>query len=181
MPISPLFEDFKKHFEGGKTQLIWEWIPADLETPVSAFLKLSNDEPYSLLLESVEGGATLGRYSAIGLKPDLIWRYQDNKVTINNEEQDEDALTSLRTQIHASKIDMIDDSIPPMGPSGLFGYMGYDCIRLVEDIPNNNPDDVGVPESVMMRPTIMVLFDNCLLYTSPSPRDATLSRMPSSA
>lgn len=160
MPASPTFETFSKHFNAGKTQLVWEWIPADLETPVSAFLKLSNDAPYSLLLESVEGGATLGRYSAIGLKPDLIWSYQNNKVLLNDTEQSDDALTSLRAQIQASKIDVIDDSIPPMGPSGLFGYMGYDTIRLVENIPNNNPDDMGVPESVMMRPSIMVLFDN---------------------
>ena len=60
------FDVFKTHFNAGKTQLVWKWIPADLETPVSAFLKLSKDEPYSLLLESVEGGAVLGRYSAIG-------------------------------------------------------------------------------------------------------------------
>jgi anthranilate/para-aminobenzoate synthase component I len=79
MSIQPGFDVFSRHFDAGKTQLVWQWIPADLETPVSAFLKLSRDEAYSLLLESVEGGAVLGRYSAIGLNPDLIWKYEARK------------------------------------------------------------------------------------------------------
>ena len=152
--------NFKTHFNAGKTQLVWKWIPADLETPVSAFLKLSKDEPYSLLLESVEGGAVLGRYSAIGLNPDLIWKYQGDKVTLNDKEQSDAPIDSLRTQLDNSKIDIVDETMPPMASSGLFGYMGYDCIRLVEDIPDTNPDELNVPESIMMRPTVMVLFDN---------------------
>ena len=158
--ILPTFNAFEENFNAGKTQLVWQWIPADLETPVSAFLKLSQDAPYSLLLESVEGGENLGRYSAIGLKPDLIWQYKNNQVTLNNETQDTEPLTSLRQQIKASKIDVVNNDIPPMGPSGLFGYMGYDCVRLIEDIPDNNNDELNIPDSIMMRPTIMVLFDN---------------------
>ena len=160
MSYSPALTDFKTHYEDGKTQLVWQWIPADLETPVSAFLKLSKDKPYSLLLESVEGGAVLGRYSAIGLDPDLIWKYADNKVTVNGEVDDRAPLESLRAQLDDCKIDVVDETMPPMSPSGLFGFMGYDCIRLIEDIPNTNPNDLDLPESVMMRPTIMVLFDN---------------------
>lgn len=68
MTLLPTTEDFTTYFNAGKTQLVWQWIPADLETTVSAFLKLSKNKPYSLMLESVEGGATLGRYSAIGLE-----------------------------------------------------------------------------------------------------------------
>lgn len=160
MDVLPRFEDFQKNFAAGKTQLVWQWIPADLETPVSAFLKLAGNKPYSLLLESVEGGAVLGRYSAIGLDPDVIWKYQDDVVTLNGAPQDTPALDSLRTQLKDCKIDIVADTMPPMSPSGLFGYMGYDTIRLIEDIPNNNPNDLNVPEGVMMRPTIMVLFDN---------------------
>ncbi len=160
MSVLPSFGDFKKHFDAQKTQLVWEWIPADLETPVSAFLKLSKDKPYSLLLESVEGGAVLGRYSAIGLNPDVIWKYQNDEVTLNDEKQNEAPIASLRKQVDACKIDIVDETMPPMAPSGFFGYMGYDCIRLIEDIPDTNPDEMNVPESVMMRPTVMVLFDN---------------------
>jgi len=160
MSVLPAFADFEKHFSAGRTQLVWQWIPADLETPVSAFLKLSKDKPYSLLLESVEGGAVLGRYSAIGLDPDIIWHYDGTCVLVNNKEDAKAPIESLRAQLKDCKIDVVDESMPPMAPSGLFGYMGYDCIRLIEKIPDTNPNDLDIPESIMMRPTIMVLFDN---------------------
>jgi anthranilate synthase component I len=150
--IFPAFETFEKNFSNGKTQLLWTWVPADLETPVSAFLKLTQDSKNSFLLESVEGGATLGRYSAIGLEPDLIWNY--------SKKSDDAPLKTLRALIAESKIDVVDEQIPPMGPSGLFGYMGYDMVRLVEDIPDTNPDDINIPDSIMIRPTVMVIFDN---------------------
>jgi anthranilate synthase component 1 len=154
MTLQPGIADFTRHFEAGKTQLVWQWIPADLETPVSAFLKLSKDAPYSLLLESVEGGAVLGRYSAIGLEPDLIWKYEARS------SDDISPLDTLRQHVKDSRIDVVAEEIPPMGPSGLFGYMGYDMVRLIEDIPDSNPDTLNIPDSIMMRPTVMVLFDN---------------------
>ncbi|MEM6812349.1 MAG: anthranilate synthase component I [Pseudomonadota bacterium] len=154
------FEEFEQHFLASKTQIIWKWIPADLETPVSAFLKLTGEAPYSFLLESVEGGATLGRYSAIGFDPDLIWKHE-NGVTYSGHNVDErDPVTSLRAHLTESHIDVVDDSLPPMASSGLFGFMGYDCIRWIEDIPNSNPDDLDIPESIMIRPEQMVIFDN---------------------
>ncbi len=150
--INPSFDVFEKNFLNKKTQLMWAWVPADLETPVSAFLKLTKDNKNSFLLESVEGGATLGRYSAIGLNPDLIWQYSKNS--------DDAPLDTLRGLIKNSKIDVVDEAMPPMSPSGLFGYMGYDMVRLVEDIPDTNPDDINIPDSIMIRPTVMVIFDN---------------------
>lgn len=155
MSIQPDFETFKTRFDDQKTQLLWQWIPADMETPVSAYLKLSEDKPYSFLLESVEGGATLGRYSAIGLAPDLVWTYSAGDQT-----EDATPLKTLRRHVKDSRIDIVPEEIPPMGPSGLFGYMGYDMVRLIEDIPDGNPDELNVPDSIMMRPTLMVIFDN---------------------
>lgn len=151
MTIQPDFVDFEKSLKDHKSQLVWSWVSADLETPVSAYLKLCNGSKHSFLLESVEGGATLGRYSAIGFDPDLIWTYNGTQ---------KEPLKDLRKTLKDSKIDVVDSSLPPMAASGLFGYMGYDCVRLIEDIPDNNPDDLNIPESVMMRPTIMVIFDN---------------------
>ncbi len=151
MTVQPDFDVFETAFKAQKSQLIWKWISADLETPVSAYLKLCNSTKYSFLLESVEGGTTLGRYSAIGFDPDLIWKYDGSA---------EAPLDELRQTLSNSKIDHVDSSLPPMAASGLFGYMGYDCVRLVEDIPDDNPDKLNIPESVMMRPTMMVIFDN---------------------
>ena len=157
MSIQPDFETFKARFDDRKTQLLWQWIPADMETPVSAYLKLCEDKPYSFLLESVEGGATLGRYSAIGLAPDLVWTCCASE---KEEHEDADPLKTLRCHVRDSRIDIVPEDIPPMGPSGLFGYMGYDMVRLIEDIPDRNPDELHVPDSIMMRPTLMVIFDN---------------------
>jgi len=164
---APDFQAFQKNFENGKTQLVWKWIPADLETPVSAYLKLCKHEPYGLLLESVEGGAVLGRYSIIGLKPDLIWRYSKDEITTRNTKTGEehkdsrDPLSSLRAMIAANHIDELPDGLPPMAASGLFGYMGYDMVRLVEPkVPDTNPDDLDIPDSIMIRPTVLAIFDN---------------------
>lgn len=149
----PDFESFRTNFEQGKSQLVWHWEVADLETPVSAYLKLCHDRPYSFLLESVEGGAILGRYSAVGLDPDLIWRYPQDSAS-------EDTLAELKRLVDESRIDTLAENIPPMAASGLFGYLGYGMIRLIEDIPDRNPDPLGIPESVLIRPTLMIIFDN---------------------
>ena len=148
----PAQADFDKNAAAGKSQLVWTWVPADLETPVSVYLKLTQDSENSFLLESVEGGANLGRYSSIGLEPDLIWNYKKGS--------EKDPLATLRKLVKDSRIDIVAPEIPPMGPSGLFGYMGYDMVRLIEDIPDGNPPSVEIPDSIMIRPTVMVIFDN---------------------
>ena len=140
------FKSFEKSYNAGRTQLVWDTIPADLNTPVTAYLKLCGHDPYGFLLESVEGGNTLGRYSIIGLEPDLI---------LTNEKPE-----TIRKALESCHIDNTPDHLPPMAVSGLFGYMGYDMIRHIEDIPDNNPDDLGIPQSILMRPKILVIFDN---------------------
>jgi len=162
--FSPDYQTFEQNFENGKTQLLTHTLPADMDTPVSAYLKLCAHEPYGFLFESVEGGKNLGRYSIIGLKPDLIWNCEDGKVSITNDNTttsvDGDALTLLRTYINANKIDERSTNLPPMAVSGLFGYLGYDMVRLIEDIPSQNPDDLNIPDSILIRPTVLVIFDN---------------------
>ena len=164
MSVAPDFSAFEKLFLEGRTQILFKWIPSDLETPVSAYLKIANNSANSFLLESVEGGTTLGRYSIIGLEPDKIWKYQDGKVTLedanNTAELDTPPLDSIRALLKDCKIDHVPDSLPPMASSGLFGMMGYDMIRLIEDIPDSNPDELDIPDGTLIRPTVMVIFDN---------------------
>jgi len=166
MLIDPDFKHFAQVYDEGRPQVAWVRLVSDLETPVSAMLKLSAAEANSFLLESVEGGAVRGRYSIIGLKPDIIWRVEGNEAYINRT-ADADAsgpfapcgppLTSLRSLLAGSKIDLPED-LPPMA-AGVFGYMGYDMVRLVEHLPDQNPDAIGVPDAIMIRPTIMAIFD----------------------
>ncbi|MDX1716375.1 MAG: anthranilate synthase component I [Anderseniella sp.] len=167
MQIAPDNEDFASQYEAGKPQVVYTRLVADLETPVSAFMKLTRNAPYRFLLESVEGGAVRGRYSMIGMKPDLIWRVNGDKAEINTRasidpdgpfvELDEPPLTSLRSLLAANHIDVPDD-LPPMA-AGLFGYMGYDLVRQMERLPEPNEDVLHVPDALMIRPTIMAIFD----------------------
>ena len=81
--VTPEFAGFADVYEAGETQVVWMKLVADLETPVSAMMKIADGQPNSFLLESVEGGAIRGRYSLIGLRPDLIWRYADGRTEVN--------------------------------------------------------------------------------------------------
>jgi anthranilate synthase component 1 len=166
MQVTPDFESFTALYQAGTPQLAWATIPADLETPVSVLMKLAGNTPNSFLLESVEGGDVRGRYSFIGMQPDLIWRCQGHATEINRTAlTDTDAfvaddrapLDSLRALIDESRVE-IPEGLPPMA-AGLVGYMGYDTIRLVEDIPDTNPDELNVPDGLYVRPTLIAVFD----------------------
>jgi anthranilate synthase component 1 len=163
----PAFDAFAKTYAAGSPQVVWTRLVADLETPVSAYLKLCSGRPMSLLLESVEGGAARGRYSIIAFEPDVVWRASGDTAELSTnpmakkpvfESEAEGTLASLRSLLAASRLELPPD-LPPMA-AGVFGYMGYDTIRLVEHLPNVNPDALGVPDAVLIRPTVVVIFDN---------------------
>ena len=163
----PELADFVARYERGQPQVVWTSLVADLETPVSAMLKLAEGRPYSFLFESVEGGAVRGRYSAIGLKPDLIWRCFGRRAEINRAARHDlrtfepcpgDGLSALRALIRESRI-VVPDGLPPIA-AGLFGFMAYDMVRLMERLPDSNPDTIGIPDAVFTRPTVVAVFDN---------------------
>ena len=165
MLIEPSADAFAERYRRGEAQVVWTTLVADLETPVSAFLKVAN-RPMSFLLESVEGGAVRGRYSMIGIDPDLIWRANGTRAEINRGGRAAPEafvpcpgtpLEALRALITESRIALPDD-LPPMA-AGLFGYLGYDMVRLMEDLPPPNPDPLGLSEAILTRPTIVVVFD----------------------
>jgi len=165
MSVSPDFESFARLYAAKKPQALFRRLVADLETPVSAFLKLGEGRDNAFLLESVQGGETRGRYSIIGLKPDLIWRCQGGKAEINTRALSGDVfapesakpLDSLRALIAATRMDL-PAGLPPMA-SGLFGYLGYDMVRQIEHLPNMPPDRLGLPDAILVRPTIIAIFD----------------------
>jgi anthranilate synthase component 1 len=120
----------------------------------------------SFLLESVEGGAARGRYSIIGLEPDLVWRTVGGRAEISRTARDgrngfrpchQAPVPALRALIAESRIEL-PDMLPPMA-AGIFGYLGYDMVRLMEELPPPNPDPIGIPDAVLVRPTIVVVFD----------------------
>ena len=171
MDVRPEFSAFARAYNQGRPQLLWTALVADLDTPVSAMLKLADGRANSFLLESVEGGAIRGRYSFIGRDPDLIWRCWDDHAELDRDAlsgrgsfapcpvgEEAGALASLRAIIAESRIEL-PPGLPPMS-AGLFGYIGYDMVRLVERLPDANPDVLGVPDSLFLRPTIIAVFDN---------------------
>src|SRR5215470_5995819 len=174
-PIEPDFPSFSHQYEEGVPQVAWTRLVADLETPVSAMLKLAHERPNSFLFESVEGGATRGRYSIIGCEPDLIWRADGAKAEINRAPQvDPNAfapsplptLTSLRALLAESAI-ALPAELPPMA-AGIFGYMGYDTVRLIEHLPEQKPDSLGLPDSILVRPKLILRPP--ILSPEPPPR-----------
>src|SRR6202521_6214373 len=166
MQIEPAEQVFAQRYAAGEAQVVWTTLVADLETPVSAFLKIAGGRPMSFLLESVEGGITRGRYSIIGLDPDLIWRTNGAGAEINRAPRAnlngfascaETPLASLRALLSESRIEL-PDRLPPMA-AGLFGYLGYDMVRLMEELAPPKPDPIGIPDAILIRPGLIIVFD----------------------
>jgi anthranilate synthase component 1 len=140
---------------------------SDLETPVGAYLKLAHGQPNTFLLESIEGGSARGRYSVIGMAPDLIWRCRNGMAEINRYARSaphafvadtRPALESLRALVAETRLEL-PAGMPPM-IGGLVGYLGYDMVRLMEKLADSSHDDLGLPEATLLRPTLFAVFDN---------------------
>jgi anthranilate synthase component 1 len=160
--------EIEEAYAAGRASVLTTTLVADLETPVSAYLKLAAARAGNMfLLESVEGGASRGRYSMIGLDPDVIWRSNGAASEINRRASIDPTafapcpgkpLEALRALLAESRIDL-PPGLPPMS-AGVFGYLGYDMVRQMERLPPAKPDPIGVPEAILIRPTVMVVFDS---------------------
>ena len=177
MELSHSCADLHAAWSAGESRLLWTSTTADTETPVSAFLKLSPGERYTFLLESAEGGRIIGRHSVIGLGADFLWRCRKDRVEYN--ENPERApndfrrctlppIESLRNLISGSRIPL-PGHLPPMA-AGIFGYLGYDMIRHIENIPPSSDEEADTPDSLFLRPRVILIFDrlfDSLLITTP--------------
>ena len=167
--MQPDFSEIRKLRERGNVIPVHKSVIADFLTPVSAYLKLEKDRKYAFLLESVEGGATLGRYSFLGCDPFLVCRYSKG--------QPADFMASLRATLKRYRSVTLPN-LPPF-TGGAVGYFGYDMVRTVEDIPDTTTDDLGVDDAVLMFYKTVLAFDhlkhqihiisNLLVDESPAP------------
>jgi anthranilate synthase component 1 len=164
--IHPTFEEFRAKFDAGIPQIVYAKQVNDLETPVSAMLKLPSGDGPRFLLESVEGGETRGRYSIIGLSPDLVWRCVGNKPETSTTPPFADAsfepswdasMDALRALIRANRMEL-PEGVPPMA-AGLVGFMGYDMVKLMERLPDSKPDPIAIPDACFIRPRAQLIFD----------------------
>jgi anthranilate synthase component 1 len=160
------FADFEAGWAQGRNQLVHARLAADLDTAVSVMMKLTDAGRDSFILESVTGGEVRGRYSIIGCKPDLIWECHGATSRLNRTARfdreafvpcTEPPLAALRGLLAETAIDMPEHL--PAAAAGLFGYLGYDMIRLVEHLPDVNPDPLGLPDAVLMRPSVIAVLD----------------------
>ncbi|WP_420013795.1 anthranilate synthase component I [Tateyamaria sp.] len=166
MALIPEYDAFAAAHAAGQNQIVYTRLAADLDTPVSLMLKLTGAQKDAFVLESVTGGEVRGRYSIIGMKPDLVWRCRGETSAVNRTARyDADAfvdmpgnpLDVLRDLIAESRIDLPVDL--PQAAAGLFGYLGYDMVRLVEHLPDVNPDPLGLPDAIMLRPSVIAVLD----------------------
>ncbi len=164
--LQPSLETFTQGLSEGVPQLVWTVRSADLDTPVSAMLRLMDERTPSFLLESVEKGETRGRYSVIGLLPDVIWRCEGDKAEIAYADSphgaefapcEDTSLEAFRALYQASQFP-IPEGLPPMA-AGVVGYMAYDMVRQMEHLPNMPEDTLHIPDACFVRPKIMVIFD----------------------
>ena len=164
--LFPAREDFVNAHQAGTKQVVWTKRICDLDTPVSALLKLLDGDEVSFLLESVEGGETRGRYSILGLDPDMMWRVGQGRSEISYtppfandsfEPSWDDALGTLKKLVRDHRMDL-PANVPPMA-AGLIGYMGYDMVKLMERLPDTKPDAIGIPDACFIRPRAQLIFD----------------------
>jgi len=165
--LTPDFSEFEKIYQNGRAQLVWRRLVSDLETPVSAFLKLAGGRSNAILLESVEGGEQLGRYSIIGFKPDILWRSFGGRSQINRNaasdptvfvDEEGAPLVNLKRLFAESEIEP-PPGLPPMA-AGVFGYLGYDMVRQMEHLGPRPAGGLDAPDAIFMRPTLVAVFDN---------------------
>jgi len=151
---------------GGRPALLWRAQVADTETPVAAALRLMEPGRGDFLLESVEGGATRGRYSLLGLAPDLLFRARGERAEVNRRWlTDRDAfapapgptLAALRSLVAECRADVPAEL--PRALACLVGYFGYETVGLVERLPQPAADPLGLPDMVFVRPTVILVFD----------------------
>nr|WP_234029697.1 anthranilate synthase component I [Erythrobacter sp. THAF29] len=145
---------------------MWRKIVADSDTPVGAARRLIEPGRGDFLLESVEGGEVRGRYSLLGLDPDLVFRASEVSAAINRDWKHDrdafercsgDAMSELRALANACRID-VPEALPP-ALACLVGYFGYETIGLVETLPRAEPSELALPDMLFVRPTVILVFD----------------------
>jgi anthranilate synthase component 1 len=150
----------------GRPALVWRKVVADTETPVGAALKLIEPGRGDFLLESVEGGEVRGRYSLLGLDPDLVFRASGNSAEINRvwrkdregyEPSGKPTIDALRSLVAECQIE-VPDALPP-ALACLVGYFGYETIGLVEKLPRAPDNPLDLPDMLFVRPTLILVFD----------------------
>src|ERR1700751_5850859 len=160
--IQPDFKSFCKLAKQGNLVPVYDTFTADTLTPVSAYLRLAQDARYACLLESVEGGEKIARYTFVGANPSEVFRYVNGACVLESDSRlswvQEDPLDYLRNRVERYRPVRVP-GLPPL-VAGAIGDFAYDMVLLVERIPDTTSDDVGMDDAVMMFYLGLVVFDH---------------------
>jgi anthranilate synthase component I len=166
LEATPSRAEVHRLFEQGDHVPVYRTLLADLETPMSVYIKLSRLGRYSFLLESVEGGEQVGRYSFIGVNPKGVVSFKDHQVTrtVRGQtttrplEQGEDPLHALKQEF--TRVNPVRLKGLPRFIGGAVGFLSYDVVRYFERLPETATQDLDVPEAAFMLPDTLVIFDH---------------------
>ena len=160
--IQPSFREFQRLAKQGNLIPVYEVFPADLLTPVSAYLRIAQGARYSFLLESVEGGEKIARYTFAGANPEEVFRYAGGACVLESRNrlvwEERDPVTFLRARIerfHPVRL----PGLPPL-VAGAIGYFSYDMVRLIERLPKRLRDDIGLYDAMLMFYHGLIAFDH---------------------
>lgn len=161
--LHPSFEEFSGLARPGALVPVYKEILADLETPVSTYMKLSAGQQYAFLFESVEKADRIGQYSFIGANPSIIFRSKGNRYTLQRDGREEagecpnplEELRKLMRGYHPARVSGL-----PSFHGGAVGYLSYDQVRFFERLPDKNPDTLGLPDLYFMITDTLVIFDH---------------------
>ncbi|HEU5342064.1 anthranilate synthase component I [Edaphobacter sp.] len=141
---------------------VYRTVTADLETPVSAFLRIAAEEPEAFLLESVEGGEHVGRYTFIGIEPykKMVARGQSIKISEGKRQRNltGDIFDELKRELSGHTPARLPE-LPPF-TAGAVGFFAYDAVRLIEKLPSLAKDELGVPDACLMFFDQVLAFDH---------------------
>lgn len=162
--VFPSKREFLRLARRGNVIPVYREILADLETPVSCFLKVG-ESPYAYLLESVEGGEKLARYSFIGGSPSLIFKSKGQHITVSAAGKKETCFETPHDPfVELEKLLKRYRQVPVKGlppfSGGAVGYLGYDTVRFIEKIPDKNKDVLGIPDSLFIFTDTLFIFDH---------------------
>src|ERR1700690_752125 len=160
--IQPSFKEFQRLAKQGNLIPVYDVLPADLLTPVSAYLRIAQGARYSFLLESVEGGEKIARYTFAGANPEEIFRYASGACVMEGRDrvvwEERDPVSFLRSRMERFRPVRLP-GLPPL-VAGAIGYFSYDMVRLIERLPKRLRDDIGLYDAQLMFYHGILAFDH---------------------
>jgi len=160
--IQPSFAEFQRLSKQGNLIPVYDVFSADLLTPVSAYLRIAQGARHSFLLESVEGGEKIARYTFAGANPEEVFRYANGACVLESHDrlvwEEKDPVTFLRARIERFKPVRLP-GLPPL-VAGAIGYFSYDMVRLIERLPKRLRDEIGLFDAMLMFYHGLIAFDH---------------------